>query len=504
MKYLFKTVFYLCVAWVLVGCQNDDYRHHNNQARTEEPSLIIKMEKVHHLEKSNAVVFSKLQSVGNINKTDTAKNNSSDTNFSLILDDVQIIEKNTYTQYTVLVAHANSEQILKNYVLLVFDTGEERQFLVNYPKIVVDNGITLDYSQATMEPLEGEILINKSGVGGARPCLDGVQELVDTYQVYQCTQYVCSDRGHAIGDNCLCGISVDCTPAYEECGWETVNVWGCSGGSASSGNGNGTTGGNSNNNGDDDNDDDELIETLPMLDLNPFRECFKVTNFLAQNPNYKNALLIQNNYLHDYRERSFSKFQENDTITQSVAPNSFAEVRMIFLPGKTYEAFSHVHYETPNTAAQDTFSIFSLGDLEGIARIFKANLATDKFVTFLASGKQPPAFYAMTINDKDKFLKVFEYAIGPKTPPQDPVALIAFLDAQKKYKDMKRKYYEGKDAVIKKDNTDNTAVLRAFLEMMQESDMGVSLFITESSYSTFTDLKYDPTAQNSIKETPCN
>ncbi|WP_298516964.1 hypothetical protein [uncultured Kordia sp.] len=464
------------------------------------------MIKGEHLRVSDTHIFQKLQNISRNSANQKSENTNND--FTLILDNIQIITKNSYTQYTVLADHIESEENLVNYILLTFDSGEELQYLVKYPKVFSENGMELDYQQATMEYIDGDIIFDsKSGIGGNRPCLDGVQELVDSYQIYQCTQYVCSDRGHEIGDDsCLCGISVDCTPAYEECGWVTVNVWGCTGG-ASSGSGNdGTSGGGSQSSDDtnSDEEEEEPIETIPVGDFNTASECTKITNFLAQNPDYKNVLLYMNNYLHDAKERSYSKFQETDTITESIAPSSNAAVRMLLLPGKTYEAFAHVHYETPNTTAQDTYSIFSMEDLEGIAKILNANLATDNFVTFLASGKEQPAFYAMTITDKDKFLKFFHYKLNENNIPLTQEEINKFIDSKKLYQKLKDEYYDADDAVIKKDNTDNTAVLEAFLKMFNEADIGASVFKSDSSYSNFTNVTYDPTTQNGIKETPCN
>lgn len=252
---------------LLIACEQDDNVSQNNeQAETQKSELKIHVEGGEHFRNLNPTIYQKLKRTSrHAEVLTTAKNGTEEINFSLDLNTIQIIERNTYTQYTTTVLnHSEQEIYLINYMFLEFNDGAEYQFLIKYPRIITDQGVELDRTNAVMEAINGETILNKSGIGGSRPCLNGVPEIVNSYQVYQCTEFRCTGDGHSVGEECNCGQpGYSCTTAFKICQWETVNTWGCSGGGTSSGGNDGTAGGGNNDPNDDPNDDP--IETVPFV-----------------------------------------------------------------------------------------------------------------------------------------------------------------------------------------------------------------------------------------------
>ena len=69
--------------------------------------------------------------------------------------------------------------------------------------------------------------------------------------------------------------------------------------------------------------------------------------------------------------------------------------------------------------------------------------------------------------------------------------------------EISKKYYTGKDAVIKVTNTDNDQVLIAFLQMIKEFDLGITLFQVSADFETYTQVSLD-TDNTTIIYTPLN
>lgn len=270
MKRVFTVLPFIVIALILsvIGCQHDDTPLQTEQAELQEPKFIVKMKSGDHLRNINPTIYQRLaetsRHTGSLN---TTEDETGATSFTLDLSTVQIIERNTYTQYTTSIFdHADYETYLINYMLLDFNDGAQYQFLIKYPRIVTDQGAEIDRSNAVVERIEGNTLLQtESGIGSPRPCLEGVPEIVDTVQQYSCTETPCTgNEGHDWGEDCPCADLSYCTMPTRACGWNTVNVWGCSGGGISGTGTSGTTGGGNDDPSDDPNDDDP-IETVPIL-----------------------------------------------------------------------------------------------------------------------------------------------------------------------------------------------------------------------------------------------
>lgn len=439
-----------------------------------------------------------------------ARLTSSVYDFSIEENEVQVIFGENYTQYTFEVSRNNTNNdILENYICKVFNDGTINQFLVTYPKSIDSQGnIHFDATNSSINLIDDQDLIvsqrtNRTGFPSG--C---VPELINESWDYVCENIPCTGYGHTVGQDCDCGVTTDCEVAHTECSWVQTMVYGCGGG--------GGTGDDSSNDGSDlpqggnsstenDNTEDE-ITTVPFDDTRArAKECEKIKNFLDNNSNFKNELLSLNQDLNNNYEVSISKFETITTIVRDQGLPNEPEVRILRTPSKDYEAFAHTHYEDPITPNGDTYSVFSTDDLEVIAEIINGGYAVDDFVIFLSTGKG--TYYAMTINDKNKFLSFFYTFLNPSLPStSDYNVLRNYLDKQKKYKGLKEKYFtnENEDPLITKENSSNNVVLSHFLNYLKEADMGVNMFKSNSNFDTFDKVSYDNSSIDNIKIQPCN
>ncbi|QHI35164.1 hypothetical protein IMCC3317_05100 [Kordia antarctica] len=282
----------LAALMIVISCQHDDAVRQNEQIETLEPQLSIIMESGEHLRTINPTIYQRLSETSrHAGALDNAENDTA--GFTLDLSMVQIIERNTYTQYTTSVFdHAEYQTYLINYLLLHFDDGSQYQFLVKYPRIITDQGTELDRANAVMERIDGDTLLQAEN--DVHPCLDGVPEILNTYQQYNCEETPCTGReGHNWGENCPCATLSNCTMPTRSCGWQTVNVWTCSGGGtqAPSGDGGTADGGNNNDPNDDPNNDDP-IETVPILsDWEQIEDCMNTASF-TENIQLTSAMVV--------------------------------------------------------------------------------------------------------------------------------------------------------------------------------------------------------------------
>lgn len=156
-----------------------------------------------------------------------AKLTSSTYEFSIEETDAQVIFDDNYTQYTFKVQRENpNDNVLENYICKVFNNGEVQQFLISYPYIENENGIVYDTQNITMQPITDNSLI----INSLNARIGCVPEFVSVFETYECENVPCSGGGssgtHNVGDDCECGVTVNCIPAHTECNWVTTVVWG--------------------------------------------------------------------------------------------------------------------------------------------------------------------------------------------------------------------------------------------------------------------------------------
>ena len=483
-------------------CQKEEFE--TISAHNKNP-LNISVDHGDHVFKESPLLRAKVTSLKK--KNTAARLTSSLYNFSIDEEHVQVIVGDDYTQYTFNVERENPiPNLLENYVCKIYTDGEVFQYLMGYPYSIGQNGISYQMQNSTIQVISDEnIIFSTAGRGFPPGC---VPEFISESLQYVCTDYRCTgDDRHLPGEDCPCNPDsgpIRCNRAYTDCGWVTVTVYGCGGGE-SSGDGDGgfdsPAGGGSTTPGTTTPVDP--VVTVPFDDaLVADKECKKITTFLEANSNFKLLLLDLNNYLTANYERSISKFKTQDTINYDNGTPNQPEVRLLSMPANKYEAFAHTQYEDPLTTYQDNYSVFSIDDLIGIASLLKEGSLGDDFVTFLPTGKG--TYYALTIQNKNKFLDFFYYSLQP-TPPTngDPYLMTRWINRKDKFQKLEKEFYSSDSAIIKESNTDNQQVLTAFLKFMNDEDLVASLFKSDSTWNSFTRVTYDSNSINFIKEKPC-
>ncbi len=102
-------------------------------------------------------------------------------------------------------------------------------------------------------------------------------------------------------------------------------------------------------------------------------------------------------------------------------------------------------------------------------------------------------------------MEAFSYILNPEPPNITNTELaLEWLDKKEEWQKLKNLYFEDKNALIKKTNTDNNIVLAAFLQFMDEANMGATMYKTDENFNDFTRVTYNANAINNIKEKPCN
>ncbi|AXG72271.1 hypothetical protein KORDIASMS9_04540 [Kordia sp. SMS9] len=468
MKYLFKrkplVVFTLLLS--VYACQNDDTDQNNEQTPSQDVNFVIQMESGDHLQTMNPKMYQKL-----VQRSSTAKNSENNASYSLDLQTIQIIERNTYTQYTTAVLGHN-EQVtsLINYVFIEFDDGATYQFLIKYPRIVLGEDETIDHANAVMEVIDGEIVFNKSGIGQPRPCLDGVPEIIESVQQYICVYTKCSGNlNHTWGEECPCEFTLGCIRATRTCGWETVNVWGCSGGGVVSGNGNDGTAGGGSNDPNDTNQDDPVV-TVPIFDVRDAN----IKNKLLE---YSNTTLIKNK-LADLGQKIFNPnyHLEDGAMYKRLAngqytnrpPDVITELGTEFIPEfKIGEVVSlHIHalkawdYSGDVPVLKEVSPIFSKIDVHKFLKFRKFREDTeenipgnndDDIVAILAS---KTGIYALAIGDEEKMSEALT-ALG-NDPEYHPT---------QNWNSFRDRF---NDKVLDNCNGDDDCIIKAFVEFLKD------------------------------------
>ena len=425
-------------------------------------------------------------------------------NFSIDEEHVQVIVGDDYTQYTFNVERDNpTPNLLENYVCKIYTDGEVFQYLMGYPYTIGQNGITYQMQNSTIQVISDEnIAVTTAGRGFPPGC---VPEFLYEVLTYQCTNYSCGGAGHLYGDhNCECGKTVNCSEAYQICGWITTAIYGgCGGGGSGGDSGDGgltpPAGGGSGGSG---GTPSEPIVTIPFEDFkDPIKECENIKKLLDENPIFRDSIKnIAATALTATSEKAVT-LKSDGTISVINGVNS--KVTVTQTPINKYKALFHIHN------GNQTYSIYSLHDLIWTAQvhILHSKIDTRNFVSFLATGKG--TYYAFTINDIQKFQMFFDFVKHQKTSitPQERTE---YLNKLKLNSFMFDKFFSWSEPhptfpLIKENSIDNNEVdLENFMSFLAEGNIGISVFETNANFDTFSIINKNPiVGDNSVIKTPC-
>jgi hypothetical protein len=153
---------------------------------------------------------------------------------------------------------------------------------------------------------------------------------------------------------------------------------------------------------------------------------------------------------------------------------------------------------THNSPATDTYSIFSWSDLEAFALLLKlGKIDANNFTAFLATADG--TYYALTIENTQNFLQFFALK---EDPLFDNNIALKRVDQAKKYFGELASFNDNINPIIDYD-TDPLDDEKAFLDLLQENNLGLSLFESNATFTTFEKVTHNKTTGN-IDKTPCN
>ena len=450
-----------------------------------------------------------IEKIGSIkNSLKKTKSNSQaryqNVQFNLNLNFATYIEATdgSYHSYSFYIENDENNYNINNIVLSSTENNEYEADLVRYSltegeRNQIDNGIEIDLiDKTTIESFDIN-QINMYGRGGT--CV----VLVPVDRVESCS------AGHNVSScsTSCCGGCYD--TVYE---WQSVDCGGGGGGASTGGTNSGSDGsgfnGSSGSSGSGGNSKPKPKATsLTNLDGTEIKDpCKNSRELLAQYPEYRQKLIDLAQTVNQDHENAVGIYKDGTEFEES-GNSGQPNVNMNINPYSKYIAIAHTHYETSTTPSEDTYSIFSPEDLEFFSQRLRENeLDHRKFVAFLITGKGTR--YALTINNKSKFLDFFKYVeINRKwnngvasTPEETNFIVNTIVPIYDKYFDDILPV----TAPIKKENTNNQEVLEAFLQFMDEADMGVNLFSIDETFTNYTRLNYDTSEPDNIKKTPCN
>ncbi|WP_431133243.1 hypothetical protein [Psychroserpens mesophilus] len=284
-------ILFFGITLLLYQCQKVD----DSQTTVSNEKATLKISVVHgddHFAKSHPVIYNKLKKANQDKVLARETQYSNDYDFYFNLDNIQIIEKPNYTQYTIVVESTIENYDLLNYILILYNDGEEYQYLATYPRVETTEGLEINHYSATLERLNGQSLLAR-GINMS-DCADGNEpQLVDVTQTYSCTEITCTSGNHTSEQECFCGQYVNgmyynCQRAYLDCGWSSVNNWSCTGGGSLNGPGTSTNGSNNNSN-------DNTIGTVALNDSQNLKDNCRELNKLTSPPAYP----VNNTYTMD-------------------------------------------------------------------------------------------------------------------------------------------------------------------------------------------------------------
>lgn len=319
--------------------------------------------------------------------------------------------------------------------------------------------------------------------------------------------YDCTGNNHEVGqDGCLCGTpNHDCTPAISfevtDLVCETVVVGGGDSGDDSIG-GTGTTADDNPNQNDDGTYNlptDPVKGEIDLEEIGRLRECKKISDLLDNSPTYLQKIQNIATKVNEDKEYSLS-IHEDDSENE--------EIGTVGSGGIEYTEYSsaykfHIHtHDNHGENGQGTLSIYSIDDLIMYAKLAYYNkLDSGTFVAFLATNDGTN--YALTINDQNKLIDLFYDRLDiPLTI--DNVAKLG--TNTQKVEDLFDKYYNPKNSnrKLKVDSQNPGNDLVHFMNLLDEGDMGVSIFESTDNFQTFENITLKNNNNTDIEKTPCN
>ncbi len=490
-NYLKLGILLFGISLSLISCKQDDIEIPIEQENSKYFLTRIQTNEF----KENLKLNEKISKLKTKSKNSNSQARYENQTFDIDLNEATYIENldGSYHSYTFNIYNDQDNHNINNIVLSMMEDGNYEADLVTYSlteeeRNLIDSGIEIDLlDKMTIEPFDINQINTYSRIGGC-------------WELVKVGEEDCSCHDVHAADGCTHPDDV-----YE---WQQVDCGGggSTGGTDDGSGGSDSTGGGGSSSGSSDGSDPKAT-SLTGTDGTEVRDpCKNMRELFLQYPEYQQILVDLAATVNEDHENAVGMHKDGTEFEESgTALQPFVELTLN--PASEYIAIAHTHYETDTTPEQDTYSIFSPNDLQFYYQRLKDNrLDHRKFVAFLITGKGTR--YALTIANKSKYLDFFRYVtINEKwqnglasTQEETDYVINTIVPIFDKYFDK-----EGSNpAPIKKENTDNQEVLEAFLQFMDEANMGVELFSVDETFTNYTKLNYDESEEDNIRESGCN
>lgn len=222
------------------------------------------------------------------------------------------------------------------------------------------------------------------------------------------------------------------------------------------------------------------VMSSPVRFLKNKKECKKINDHMNGLYDLRDKLADLATKVNETNERGFgmSPYGNVNEFNNNL-PNG--DIEFTTGPGMVYNVISHTH-----TAGK--LSVFSFDDLVSIARWIRGGYISDQTNNLIVTlSTQKGTHYVLTINDMTKFKDFFFYKTnyyGALSETDQP----KYSASEAKGYELNRKYYHVDNNRIMPDESDNEKTLMEFLKFMNEANLGVSLFETDASFQSFTEL----------------
>lgn len=217
------------------------------------------------------------------------------------------------------------------------------------------------------------------------------------------------------------------------------------------------------------------VVTKPVRFLTYATECKKIADAMDKGT-YRQQITAMATQVNDVVNEHGIILNNNDTITVLTPGPQIS----ISGNGTGYRAIHHIHNNPPG----GTYSIFSYEDIEAILQLLQTNkIDAATFVATLSTKKG--THYAMTIADIEKFKDFFFHEFNVFSNLNSQPDKMKYSTANEKEEMLKKKYFDNKVGLIRKENINKELMLGTFINFMKEADMGIMLYETDATFQFF-------------------
>lgn len=524
----------LCLlAFILSNCQKDDLHEDIETSKKNDYKSTPNIQELSFKElKRNQAAFNIVSQITNSRSSLSARGGVYSPSFRMELDTTKIIkieqDSSRYSLTFRMIEESPSQNITRNLVLDAVAPDIFYAFIYEYNLPERERN---QLASGSLNNIKGYLDIITINPDFSQNRIQGISsDCWEEILISEAQACASGNHSHAMGNASQCKLKGDALP--QEAETMLILKADCDFGGGSSGpspygpggdegtqdpwanpdlGGIGSNGENNNtypgNPGEDDNENEEPVSsltTIPLFEYIPKEEkdpCDKISNLLdeTKNPGVKDKLIELIGKTSDSTEAGAGKIVgSNNGTNDGITDYTYSGDGYLDIDPPSSGKFSFIGH-THNSPANSTYSVFSWWDLsDGLYSWIKNNQITNNFVYFVFTADG--TYYAITVENASNFKKFF-------TPLDDlldnpsPIQISTHANMNNAL----TVYFKGtkdKEPLIKEDNTDYTQDAKYFLQMLKDANIGIEVFETDNSLSSFDKVSLDENGNK--KEENCN